>query len=57
MPTRCILPPTAGFLVVQLGVGSAAQPGQASPKLGEQYADDIRLTLHTRHGKSELAAR
>ena len=57
LSSRCILPPTAGFLVVQLGVGSAGQPGQASPKLGEQYADDIRLTLHTRHGKSELAAR
>ena len=57
LTTRCVLPPTAGFLVVQLGVGSAGQPGQASPKLGEQYADDIRLTLHTRHGKSELAAR
>lgn len=57
LSSRCILPPTAGFLVVQLGVGSAGQPGQASPKLGAQYADDIRLTLHTRHGKSELAAR
>jgi len=57
LTTRCVLPPTAGFLVVHIGAGSAGQPGQASPKLGEQYADDIRLTLHTRHGKSELAAR
>ena len=57
LTTRCVLPPTAGFLVVHIGAGSAGQPGQASPKLGEQFADDIRLTLHTRHGKSELAAR
>ena len=57
LTTRCILPPTAGFLVVQLGVGSAGQPGQASPKLGDQYADDIRLTLRTRQNKAELAAR
>ena len=57
LTTRCVLPPTAGFLVVQLGVGSAGQPGQASPKLGAQYADDIRLTLRTRQNKAELAAR
>jgi len=57
MPTRCVLPPTAGFLVVQIGVGSAGKPGRASPKLGEQFADDIRLTLHTRQNKAEVAAR
>ena len=57
LTTRCVLPPTAGFLVVQLGAGSAGQPGQASPKLGDQYADDIRLTLRTRQNKAELAAR
>jgi len=57
LATRCVLPPTAGFLVVQLGAGSAGQPGQASPKLGDQYADDIRLTLRTRQNKAELAAR
>ena len=57
LTTRCVLPPTAGFLVVQLGAGSAGQPGRASPKLGEQFADDIRLTLHTRQNKAELAAR
>ena len=57
LTTRCVLPPTAGFLVVQLGAGSAGQPGQASPKLGAQYADDIRLTLRTRQSKAELAAR
>ena len=57
LTTRCVLPPTAGFLVVQLGAGSAGQPGQASPKLGAQYADDIRLTLRTRQNKAELAAR
>ena len=57
LSSRCILPPTAGFLVVQLGAGSAGQPGQASPKLGAQYADDIRLTLRTRQNKAELAAR
>ena len=57
LTTRCVLPPTASFLVVQLGAGSAGQPGQASPKLGAQYADDIRLTLRTRQNKAELAAR
>ena len=57
LTTRCVLPPTAGFLVVQLGAGSAGRPGQASPKLGAQYADDIRLTLRTRQNKAELAAR
>lgn len=57
LTTRCVLPPTAGFLVVQLGAGSAGQPGQASPKLGKQFADDIRLTLRTRQNKAELAAR
>ena len=57
LTTRCVLPPTAGFLVVQLGAGSAGQPGQASPKLGAQYADDIRLNLRTRQSKAELAAR
>ena len=55
--TRCVLPPTAGFLVVQLGAGSAGKPGEPAPKLGEQFADDIRLTLFTRHAKAELAAR
>ena len=57
LTTRCILPPTAGFLVVQLGVGSAGNAGDASPTLGAQFADDIRLTLRTRQGKVELAAR
>ena len=57
LTTRCVLPPTAGFLVVHIGAGSAGQPGQASPKLGAQYADDIRLTLRTRQSKAELAAR
>jgi hypothetical protein len=57
LTTRCVLPPTAGFLVVHIGAGSAGQPGQASPKLGAQFADDIRLTLHTRQNKAELAAR
>ena len=57
LTTRCVLPPTAGFLVVHIGAGSAGQPGQASPKLGQQFADDIRLTLHTRQNKAELAAR
>ncbi|MEY4272733.1 MAG: hypothetical protein RL250_1599 [Verrucomicrobiota bacterium] len=57
LSTRCVLPPTAGFLVVQLGAGSAGQPGEAAPKLGEQFADDVRLTLFTRHAKAELAAR
>ena len=57
LTTRCVLPPTAGFLVVQLGAGSAGQPGEVAPKLGDQYADDIRLTLRTRQNKTELAAR
>ena len=57
LSTRCVLPPTAGFLVVHIGAGSAGNPGQASPKLGAQYADDIRLTLRTRQNKAELAAR
>ena len=57
MPTRCVLPPTAGFLVVHIGAGSAGAPGSASPKLGEQFADDIHLTLHTRQNKAEVAAR
>ena len=57
LSTRCVLPPTAGFLVVHIGAGSAGQPGQISPQLGEQFADDIGLTLHTRQNKAELAAR
>ncbi len=57
LTTRCILPPNAGFLVVQLGAGSAGQPGESAPKLGDQYADDVRLTLRTRQNKTELAAR
>ncbi|MCX8487770.1 MAG: hypothetical protein ORN22_01530 [Opitutales bacterium] len=57
LTTRCVLPPTAGFLVVHIGAGSAGQPGEAAPKLGEQYADDVRLTLRTRQNKTELAAR
>jgi len=57
LTTRCVLPPTAGFLVVQIGVGSAGEPGSASPKLGRQFADDVRLTLRTRPGKAELASR
>lgn len=57
LTTRCVLPPTAGFLVVQLGVGSAGAPGSPSPKLGRQFADDVRLTLRTRPGKAELASR
>ena len=57
LTARCVLPPTAGFLVVHIGAGSAGQPGQASPKLGEQFADDIRLSLHTRPNKAEVAAR
>lgn len=57
LSTRCVLPPTAGFLVVQIGAGSAGPPGEAAPKLGQQFADDIRLTLHTRHNQSELAVR
>ncbi len=57
LTARCVLPPTAGFLVVHIGAGSAGQPGQASPKLGQQFADDIRLTLRTRQNKAELAAR
>jgi hypothetical protein len=57
LTTRCVLPPTAGFLVVQLGAGSAGQPGESAPKLGDQYADDVRLTLRTRQNKTELAAR
>ena len=57
LTTRCVLPPTAGFLVVQLGAGSAGQPGESAPKLGEQFADDIRLTMHTRQSKTEVAVR
>jgi hypothetical protein len=57
LTTRCVLPPTAGFLVVQLGVGSVGNTGDPSPKLGAQFADDVRLTLRTRQGKAELAAR
>jgi hypothetical protein len=55
--TRCVLPPTAGFLVVQIGAGSAGEPGSASPKLGRQFADDVRLTLRTRPSQAELAVR
>ncbi len=57
LTTRCVVPPTAGFLVVQLGVGSAGAPGSTSPKLGRQFADDVRLTLRTRPSKAELASR
>jgi hypothetical protein len=55
--TRCVLPPTAGFLVVQIGAGSARNPGALSPQLGEQYVDDISLTLHTRQFQNEVTAR
>lgn len=57
MTTRCVVPPTAGFLVVQIGAGSAGEPGSTSPRLGRQYADDVRLTLRTRPSKAELASR
>ena len=57
LTTRCVVPPTAGFLVVQIGVGSAGAPGSASPQLGRQFADDVRLTLRTRPSKAELASR
>ena len=55
--TRCVIPPSAGFLVVQIGAGNAIHPGQTSPQLGEQYADDINLTLHTRPHQNEFTAR
>jgi hypothetical protein len=55
--TRCVLPPSAGFLVVQIGAGSAGRPGQISPPLGEQFVDDIRLTLQTRHSQKDLSVR
>ena len=32
------LPPTAGFLVVQIGVGSAGNAGEVSPALGAQFS-------------------
>jgi hypothetical protein len=57
LETRCILPPTAAFLVVQIGAGSAGKPRQPSPPLGGQFADDIHMTLHTRQNKAEVAAR
>lgn len=55
--TRCVLPPTGGFLVVQIGAGSARNPGATSPQLGEQFADDISLTLHTRQFQNEVTLR
>ena len=55
--TRCVLPPTAGFLVLQIGAGSARGPGATSPQLGEQFADDISLTLHTRQMQNEITVR
>ena len=55
--TRCVLPSTAGFLVVQIGAGSARNPGDPSPQLGEQFADDISLTLHTRQSPNEVTLR
>lgn len=57
LSTRCVLPPTASFLVIQIGAGSGTVPAQASPQLGAHYVDDIRLTLKTRHSQAELAAR
>ena len=54
---RCVLPPDAGFLVIQIGVGSAGEPGLDSPPLGRQFVDDVRLTLVTRNGPSGVAAR
>ncbi len=54
---KCVLPPDAGFLVIQIGVGNAGAPGRNSPPLGQQYVDDVRLRLITRHGKFDLAAR
>jgi hypothetical protein len=55
--TRCVIPPSAGFLVVQIGAGSASRPGQQSPQLGEQYADDVNLTLHTRSNQNEFTTK
>lgn len=54
---RCVLPHSAGFLVVQIGAGSAGRSDQHSPQLGEQFATDIRLTLHTHPSHAETTAR
>lgn len=55
--TRCVLPHSAGFLVVQIGAGSAGRTEHPSAQLGEQFATDIRLTLHTRPAHAETTAR
>ena len=55
--TRCVLPPSAGFLVVQISAGSAERFDQHSPQLGEQFATDIRLMLHTRPSHAKTTAR
>lgn len=55
--TRCVLPPSAGFLVVQISAGSAGRSEQHAPQLGEQFATNIRLTLHTRPSHAETTAR
>jgi hypothetical protein len=55
--TRCVIPPSAGFLVVQIGAGNASHPSRTSPHLGQQYADDINLTLHTRPYQNDFTAR
>lgn len=57
LTARCVLPPDAGFLVVQIGVGNAGEPGRNSPGLGSQFADDVRLTLRTRAPRTGIAAR
>lgn len=57
LTSRCVLPSNAGFLVVQIGVGNAGEPGRNSPSLGGQYVDDVSLTLRTRAARSGLASR
>jgi hypothetical protein len=57
LTARCVMPSNAGFLVVQIGAGRPLAHGSAAPSLGEQFVDDISLTLHTRQTQHNLTSR
>ena len=57
LSARCVMPSNAGFLVVQIGAGRPLAHGSAAPSLGEQFVDDISLTLHTRQTQHNLTSR
>ncbi|CAN5877300.1 hypothetical protein BH11VER1_BH11VER1_20260 [soil metagenome] len=47
MTAKVLLPPQADFAVVQLVAGKTATNGNQPAEFGEQFADDVQLTLKT----------